>query len=62
MRILEICQRNKLMILEAILLVGTLTVLWRIDNVLVSFVCGISSGWLFYRLGERIAKHGIRNA
>lgn len=54
--------RNKLQFIEALLLVGLLSALWRVDNSFVSFICGVSAGILFYRLAERIAKHGISKA
>lgn len=49
-------------IVEIILLLGLITVLWRIDDAFVSLVCGILSGILFYRLGDRIAKKGVSKA
>ncbi|WP_142683781.1 hypothetical protein [Chitinophaga polysaccharea] len=58
----EMYQRHKLLIAEAILLMLLLTALWRIDNWLVSVICGVSAGLLFYRLAERISQHGIRKA
>ncbi|MFY0252395.1 hypothetical protein ACDQ55_00425 [Chitinophaga sp. 30R24] len=61
-RLREMYQRHKLQIVEAILLMGLLTALWRIDNWFVSFICGVSAGLLFYRLGERISRHRIRKA
>ncbi|HVI49470.1 MAG TPA: hypothetical protein VM802_31680 [Chitinophaga sp.] len=62
MRIWELYLRHRLFIVEALLLIGTLTALWRIDNMFISFVCGLGSGLLFYRIGERISQHGIRKA
>lgn len=62
MRFKEMYQRHKLQIVEAILLMALLTALWRIDNWLVSVICGVSAGLLFYRLAERISQHGIRKA
>ncbi|MET3876055.1 hypothetical protein [Chitinophaga sp. OAE865] len=61
-RVKEMYQRHKLLIAEAILLMLLLTALWRIDNWLVSVICGVSAGLLFYRLAERISQHGIRKA
>jgi hypothetical protein len=54
--------RHKLMILEAIILVLMLTVLWKVENGLISFICGTGAGLLFYRIGERIARTRIRKA
>jgi F0F1-type ATP synthase assembly protein I len=62
MRLKELYQRHKLQIAEALLLMGLLTALWRIDNWFVSFICGVSAGLLFYRLADRISQHGIRKA
>ncbi|NLR82832.1 hypothetical protein [Chitinophaga eiseniae] len=62
MRVRDMYQRHKLQIVEALLLVGLLTALWRIDNWLVSLICGVSAGLLFYRLADRISQHGIRKA
>lgn len=62
MRLKGMYQRHKLQIVEAMLLVGLLTAIWRIDNWFVSFICGVSAGILFYRLAERISQHGIRKA
>ncbi len=62
MRLKEMYQRHKLLVVEAILLMVLLTALWRIDNWLVSVICGVSAGLLFYRLAERISQHGIRKA
>ncbi|MCW3463246.1 hypothetical protein [Chitinophaga nivalis] len=62
MRIKGWYQRHRLQLLEAVLLMGLLTALWRIDNWLVSLVCGLSAGLLFYRLAERMSQHGIRKA
>jgi hypothetical protein len=62
MRLKEMYQRHKLQVVEAILLMALLTALWRIDNWLVSVICGVSAGLLFYRLAERISQHGIRKA
>lgn len=62
MRLKEMYQRHKLLVVEAILLMALLTALWRIDNWLVSVICGVSAGLLFYRLAERISQHGIRKA
>ncbi|WP_429061700.1 hypothetical protein [Chitinophaga sp. W2I13] len=62
MRFKEMYQRHKLQVAEAILLMALLTALWRIDNWLVSVICGVSAGLLFYRLAERISQHGIRKA
>ncbi|MFX1703691.1 hypothetical protein PV783_07045 [Chitinophaga sp. CC14] len=62
MRFKEMYQRHKLQVVEAILLMALLTALWRIDNWLVSVICGVSAGLLFYRLAERISQHGIRKA
>ncbi|MEZ2442028.1 hypothetical protein AB6805_09925 [Chitinophaga sp. RCC_12] len=61
-RFKEMYQRHKLQVVEAILLMALLTALWRIDNWLVSVICGVSAGLLFYRLAERISQHGIRKA
>jgi predicted PurR-regulated permease PerM len=61
-RLKGIYQRNKLQAIEALLLIGSLSALWRIDNSFVSFICGVSAGVLFYRLAERISKHGISKA
>ncbi len=61
-RLKEMYQRHKLLVVEAILLMALLTALWRIDNWLVSVICGVSAGLLFYRLAERISQHGIRKA
>lgn len=62
MRLKGMYQRHKLQIVEAMLLMGLLTAIWRIDNWFVSFICGVSAGILFYRLAERISQHGIRKA
>lgn len=62
MRVKEMYQRHRLLVVEAILLMVLLTALWRIDNWLVSVTCGVSAGLLFYRLAERISQHGIRKA
>ncbi|NSL88568.1 hypothetical protein [Chitinophaga solisilvae] len=62
MRIREFIQRHTLTMLEAALLMGLLTVIWRVENSYISFVCGISAGLLFYRLGDRISQHQIRKA
>jgi F0F1-type ATP synthase assembly protein I len=62
MRFKEMYQRHKLQVVEAILLMALLTALWRIDNWFVSVICGVSAGFLFYRLAERISQHGIRKA
>ncbi|WP_212002241.1 hypothetical protein [Chitinophaga sp. HK235] len=62
MRIWELFHQYKLIVIEAILLMTALAGLWRINNVFLSFVCGVSAGLLFYRLGERIAQHRIRKA
>jgi hypothetical protein len=62
MRLKEMYQRHRLQIVEAMLLMGLLTAIWRIDNWFVSFICGVSAGILFYRLAERISQHGIRKA
>ncbi|RFS24512.1 hypothetical protein DVR12_04700 [Chitinophaga silvatica] len=61
-RLKEIYLRHKLQIIEVLLLVGLLSALWRIDNSFISFICGLSAGLLFYRIGERISNHGIRKA
>jgi hypothetical protein len=62
MRLKEMYQRHKLHVVEALLLMGLLTALWRIDNWFVSLICGVSAGLLFYRLADRISQHGIRKA
>ncbi|MBV7533333.1 hypothetical protein [Chitinophaga sp. sic0106] len=54
--------QNKFLIIEAILLLGLFTALWRIENAFVSFVFGVSTGYLLYRLGNRIAKRGASKA
>jgi hypothetical protein len=62
MRIKEMYQRHKWQFVEALLLMALLTALWRIDNWLVSVICGISAGLLFYRIADRISQHGISKA
>lgn len=62
MRIRELYQRYRLTMMEAVLLMGALTALWRIDNWLISCICGVGAGLLFYRLAERISQHGIHKA
>ncbi|SHK90345.1 hypothetical protein SAMN05444266_101535 [Chitinophaga jiangningensis] len=54
--------QNKFFIIETILLMGLFTALWRIENAFVSFVFGVSAGYLLYRLGNRIAKRGASRA
>ena len=62
MRMKEMYHRCKWQIAEGFMLAGLLTALWQIDNWLVSFVCGMSAGLLFYRLADRISQHGIGKA
>ncbi len=54
--------QNKFFIIESILLLGLFTALWRIEDAFVSFVFGVSAGYLLYRLGNRIAKRGASKA
>lgn len=54
--------RHKLTILEAVILVLMLTVLWKVENGLTSFICGTGAGLLFYRIGDRMARTRIRKA
>jgi hypothetical protein len=62
MRMKAMYHRHKWQIAEGFLLAGLLTALWQIDNWLVSLVCGVSAGLLFYRLADRISQHRISKA
>ena len=61
-RVREMYLRHRLQAVEALLLVGLLTALWRVDDSLISFICGGGAGLLFFRLANRISQHGIRKA
>lgn len=62
MRIRLFIYEHRLTIIEAGLLIAALAGLWRVDNWLLSFICGVASGYLFFRLAERMAQHRIRKA
>lgn len=62
MRLIALFFRHKKVMGEALLLMGLLTAIWRIDNWIVSVICGLSAGVLFYRLAERMSQDRIRKA
>ncbi|MBV8255785.1 MAG: hypothetical protein JO154_24535 [Chitinophaga sp.] len=54
--------QNKFILVESALLVGSLTALCRVDDTFASFIFGVTSGYLLFRLGDRIAKRGASKA
>lgn len=62
MRIGLFIYQHRFTIIEAGLLIAALAGLWRVNNWFLSFICGVASGYLFFRLAERVAQHRIRKA
>jgi hypothetical protein len=56
MRIIEFYHRHKILLLDLILLLIMCTGLWNGKSSMIGFLCGMGTGIMLYRIGERLSK------
>ena len=62
MRILALYQRYKILLLDLLLTMAMFTGLWNAQNWPTTFLCGVGTGIMLYRIGERFSQERIRKA
>jgi len=56
MRILALYHRHKILLLDLLLLLAMFTGLWNSRHWLADFLCGLGTGIMLYRIGERFSR------
>ncbi len=62
MRILELYHRHKMLLLDLVLLLIMCSGLWNRQHAMMGFLCGLGTGIMLYRIGERFSRERIRKA
>jgi hypothetical protein len=62
MRLRQLYHRHKVMLLDLLLLLVMFSGLWKAQHTLTGFLCGLGTGIMLYRIGERFSQEKTRKA